>query len=333
MALNFPYPVLVSDVGGTNARFAIVPERGDELVPLPAQKTSAHADFSSAALMALGGRQVRSLMLSAAGPCEGRRIKLTNAAWVLEADAIVDCLKLDQGMMFNDFEAQALSLPALQPSWLAPIGPQNADAHGTRLIHGPGTGLGTAALLNVDGRYLPVASESGHMDFAPVSTDEHLYWPYIERRLGRITAETLISGAGITRLHRARMASQGHPRPETSAAQIVAAALADHASFEAETIRAFWLLVGRFAGDMAITFVATGGVTLAGGILPRIFEFCDAKTFRAAFEDKAPYRAIMERIPVQLLIKPDTVLAGLARIAAHPRDYALNEVERMFVLA
>jgi glucokinase len=229
-----------------------------------------------------------------------------------------------QGMMFNDFEAQALSLPALRDEWLLPIGRTGPNVEGTRLITGPGTGLGTAALLMRDDKWIPVPTESGHMDFAPVRDVEHQFWPLIEKREGRITAETLLSGAGLQRLHRARQAAAGMARSPDDGVKIVAQALADPHSFAAQTIYDFWLLLARFVGDIAITFVATGGVTLAGGIVPRIISLCPMAAFRLAFENKAPYEHIMAGINVHMINVPDSVLAGLAHVAATPARFLLD---------
>jgi glucokinase len=271
------------------------------------------------------------MVVCAAGPCEGTRVKLTNADWVIEGREVAQKLGLAQGLMFNDFEAQALSLPSLREDWCLPIGEPLTGDDGPLLISGPGTGLGTAALIRVDGKWRAIASESGHLDFAPVTAEEHAFWPHIEPVLGRVTPEALVSGPGLRRLHRARLAAKGQGRPELSSPEIVERALVAPTSEEAATARAFWLLAARFAGDMALTFLTTGGVTLAGGMLPRLMPLLDPLAFRAAFERKAPYDWLAKRIPVRLLSEADTVLAGLADIAARPDNYAIDYSSRAWV--
>jgi glucokinase len=328
--ISFSFPLLVCDIGGTNARFAYVAAPDHDLISLPPHKTADHSHFTDVLVRVLddsamrGLKPPRAMLISAAGPCEGQRIKLTNAQWDIKAADIMACSSIEEGMMFNDFEAQALSLPALRGEWLTPIGAQPNNGNGPRLISGPGTGLGTAALLHRGDHFISVPTESGHMDFAPVRDEEHEFWPLIEKRDGRITAEALISGPGLQRLHRARQAAHGFERSADDGVHIVAQALADPDSFEAQTIRAFWLLLARFVGDMAITFVATGGVILSGGIVPRIISLCPRAEFRRAFENKAPYAPIMQQIGVQMIHAPDTVLAGLAYLAAHPSLYLLD---------
>ncbi len=326
-----PFPVLVCDIGGTNVRSALVEAPGAPLRPLPPRQTDAFPGLAQAFADELFGQATplaRSMVVCAAGPCEGRQLKLTNASWMIDGPQVAKALGLEQGLMFNDFEAQALSLPSLRDDWCKPVGHPLTGDGGPLLITGPGTGLGTAALIKSDEKWRAIASESGHLDFAPVTEEEKAFWPYVEPVLGRLTPETLISGPGLRRLHRARLAAKGLARPELESPQIVEEALVDPTSEAAASARAFWLLAARFAGDMALTFLTTGGVTLAGGMLPRLLPLLDEAAFRAAFERKAPYDWLAKRIPVRLLMTPDTVLSGLADIAARPQAYAIDYENR-----
>ena len=264
-----------------------------------------------------------------AGPVDGRRLKLTNAAWVMYGPEIATKLALADGLLLNDFEAQALSLPSLEPDWVKVIGPEMQAGPGPQVILGPGTGLGIAALVDAEGKFTPVSSEACHIGFAPVTAEEQKLWPHLERAHGRITTESVLSGAGLERLHRARLAVlDEQPAPGAKAADITAAALRNHKGPEAATIACYWRLVARFAGDIAITFMATGGVTLAGGILPRIVDLLDAGVFRAAFEDKAPVASLARRIPTRLITHADSVLGGMAALAADPDRFLLDYAAR-----
>jgi len=333
--VQIAFPLLVCDVGGTNVRASLVAAPEAPLEALPATRTQDHPGLAEALLAALEGQAMRprSVLVCAAGPCEGTRVKLTNADWVIEGREVAQKLGLSQGLMFNDFEAQALSLPSLKDEWCLTIGEPLTGDGGPLLITGPGTGLGTAALIKSEGKWRAIASESGHLDFAPVTDEERAFWPHVEPVLGRLTPEALVSGPGLRRLHRARLAAKGQALPELSSPEIVERALVDPMSEEAATARAFWLLAARFAGDMALTFLTTGGVTLAGGMLPRLAPLLDEQAFRAAFERKAPYDWLAKRIPVRLLMQPDTVLAGLAEIAANPQSYAIDYQSRCWVQA
>ncbi|MDE2018578.1 MAG: glucokinase, partial [Hyphomicrobiales bacterium] len=269
-----------------------------------------------------------SLIACGAGPALGRRLKLSNAAWDIDGAATAEALRLDDGLLLNDFEAQALSLPALHDDWTMRIGPVTKGvAGGPRVILGPGTGLGIGALIESGGKHIPVSSEACHADFGPVDDEEAAIWRAFERVHGRITTEAVMSGPGLARLHAARLAVAGAPPEGLDSAGVVAAANADAASRAADTARLFWRIVARFSGDMAITFVATGGVTLSGGMLPRLKAFVDPATFRAAFEDKAPIDFV-KRTPTRMVVHDDSVLHGMAAIAARPEIYAIDYAGR-----
>ena len=323
---GFPFPVLVCDVGGTNARLAL---QGDPAAPLGDVVHLKTWDYPGlveaieAGAPKIGARP-RSVIACGAGPVVDRTLKLTNAPWVMDGPDIGRRLDLGQGLLLNDFEAQALSLPTIPENWSRRIGPLAFGARGPQVILGPGTGLGVGALIEAGGRYTPLSSEACHIDFGPVSEEDWSIWPHLERAHGRITSESVISGPGLLRVHRARMLAQGEPAPTFDGPALVAAALANRAGEEARSLRLFWRIVGRFAGDMAATFVAFGGVTLAGGVLPRLTNFLDEAAFRAAFEAKAPVDVLARRIPTRLVTHSDSVLIGMAAIANRPNRYAID---------
>ncbi len=238
---------------------------------------------------------------------------------------------LKQGLLLNDFEAQALSLPTIPEGWERRIGPLKFGPEGPQVILGPGTGLGVAALVEADGRFTPVSSEACHIDFGPVRPEEFEIWPHLERAHGRITSESVISGAGLARVHRARMMAKGAPDPRVDPPAVTAAAAADPKGEEATSLRLYWHIVARFAGDMAVTFVATGGVTLSGGVLPRVVDFLDEAAFRQAFEAKAPVDELAKRIPTRLVTREDAVLVGMAAIASTPDRYGIDYASRAWV--
>jgi glucokinase len=329
----FPFPALVCDTGGTNVRFALVGEPGARLSDIVHLRTGDYpglAEAIEAAVPKLGTRP-RSAIACGAGPVVGRTLKLTNAPWVMDGPEAARRVGLNQGLLLNDFEAQALSLPTIPEVWERRIGPLKFGSHGPQVILGPGTGLGVAALVEADGRFTPVSSEACHIDFGPVHPEEFELWPHLERAHGRITSESVISGAGLARVHRARMMAKGAPDPHDKPPAVTAAALADPNGEEATSLRLYWRIVARFAGDMAVTFVATGGVTLSGGVLPRVVNFLDEAAFRQAFEAKAPVDGLAKRIPTRLVTREDAVLVGMAAIASTPDRYGVDYASRAWV--
>ncbi len=328
--MQFPFPVLICDIGGTNARFALVPAPGAPLEAGPHLKTKDFPGLEDALAAVFEGLDIRprSLIACAAGPVGGRAVKMTNADWTVDGAEVAAKAGLDQGLLLNDFEAQAFSLPVLKPAWVRPIG-AFAPTPGTQLIMGLGTGLGVAALLEIESRHFALASEAGHMGFGPLGAEETPLWPHLDTgSLGRVHAETILSGPGIMRLHRARCMAAGTEAAESSEIALIERAQAQPGGEEAATLRLCWALTARFAGDLALAFLAKGGVTFSGGILPRIVEFCDRQKFRAAFENKAPYGEMMRAIGTRLIISEDAVLAGMAAIANAPQNYAIDYANR-----
>jgi glucokinase len=327
----FPYPLLVADVGGTNARFSLrtAPDAPEAATARVA--TAAFPGFVEAVRSREWPIRPRALIVCAAGPLEGRRIALTNAEWSFDGDAIADGLDLEQGLLLNDFEALALAAPILPESWSRPVGPPcAADPDGVRLVVGAGTGLGVGFVAPVGGRWRALASEGGHIDLAPLSAEEEAIWAAAERVEWRITPESMLAGAGLTRLHRARETVAGRQSVVTSPADLVARAEAAPLGPEAETLRHAWRILGRVVGDYALVCLPTGGVLLAGGVLPRIAGFLDAATFRAAFENKAPMRAALARMPIRLLTRDDAALAGMAALGGDPDRYDIAWSRRLW---
>src|SRR5580692_8289568 len=330
---TFSFPALVCDTGGTNVRFALASEPGGPLGPAVHLITDGYPGLPEAIEAAAPklSQRPRSMIACGAGPVAGRTLKLTNAPWVMDGPEAARRTRLSQGLLLNDFEAQALSLPTIPEGWERRIGPLKFGPAGPQVILGPGTGLGIAALVEADGRFTPVSSEACHIDFGPVRPEEFELWPHLERAHGRITSESVISGAGLARVHRARMMAKGAPDPRVDPRAVTSAATANPKGEEAASLRLYWHIVARFAGDMAVTFVATGGVTLSGGVLPRVVDFLDEAAFREAFEAKAPVDGLAKRIPTRLVTREDAVLVGMAAIASTPDRYGIDYGSRAWV--
>ncbi len=329
MAMKFPFPVLLSDIGGTNVRFALAAAPGRPLEPGPHFKTADHPTLETAieASRASFSAAPRSMIACAAGPVDGCKVKMTNAAWTIDGAVVAAAAKLDQGLLLNDFEAQALSLAALPAASTRWIGGAR-EGIGPQLVMGPGTGLGVSLLLNIGQKFVALPSEAGHVEFGATNLEEAAIWSKMAGPPFRMTAEALLSGPGLVRLHFARLATLGKEIPSHDDVSLVAEAHAYPQGEEANTLRLFWDLIARFSGDMALAFLAKGGVTFAGGILPKIIAFLDESHFRAHFEAKAPYTELMQKIGTRLIIAPDSVLDGMAAIAAAPEHYALDEERR-----
>ena len=123
----FPYPLAVCDIGGTNARFAYARALNEPLIHLSQANTARYPDLASACagVFASAGVSPASLIACAAGPVINRTVRLTNIHWTIDGPEVAHSLGLTQGLLLNDFEALALTLPALKADSVLMIGTQD----------------------------------------------------------------------------------------------------------------------------------------------------------------------------------------------------------------
>jgi glucokinase len=313
-------PVLVADIGGTFSRFAVV---DDDAVPgEPAAcrtlENDRYPDLGAAIAAYLAEADVRPgrAVLAVAGPVDGDRVTLTNRDWSFSAAGLARDHGFSSVEVVNDFAALARALPLLRPDELTPVGAAVPRADRTKLAVGPGTGLGVSALLHHEGRWIAVASEAGHVGFAAVNAREAELFAILRRRLGRIAAETVISGTGLANLDGALAVLNGGEEPLRDPAVIVAAAVGGEARAR-EAIDLLLAMLARFAGDMALAFLARGGVYFAGGVLAHLAPFIEPDSFRAQFADQNPYGELLADIAtVVVAVDDQPALRGCAAIAA-----------------
>lgn len=328
VASAMSYPLLVGDIGGTNARFGLIDRPDGALAVLPKTLTSLHPDPLAAIRATLAAEhwaRPRAALLAVASRIDGPVVHLTNAGWTLDAPTLAAALDLDAVRLVNDFVPVAAALAVLGrgEGELVRLGPDLPVSRGARVVLGPGTGLGAAALLPVGARWAIHSTEAGHVDFGPVHADEFALWPLLERFHGRITAEAVLSGPGLLRLYRALAQLRGTPPACATPEQVSAAGLEAGDALANEALRLFGRLLGRFAGDLALIFDA-GAVYVAGGIAPKIATILAQGEFRAAFERKAPFGSWMESVPTCLVADPDPALTGLRAIVAEPDRFAFK---------
>ena len=311
---------LVADAGGTHVRFALA----ENAAPRDAKKfdTKDFAGIEDAARAYLGetGATPDAAVFAVAGPVRDGAIHLTNLGWEFSESSVAGALGIARVRLINDFEAVALSLPHLAPEDKVAIGAATSSvaraAKGTVAFVGPGTGLGVAGLVE-DGTAL--VTEGGHADFAPNDDLEIEMLKVLRRRFGHVSVERLLSGPGLTVLYStlAEIAGRAGETPEQHA--ITAAAKADPASFDGEVLARFCAILGSVAGNIALTMGATGGVMLAGGILPQLRDALLASPFRARFDAKGRFEAYMKAIPTALIVQDFAGLIGAAARSAQIR--------------
>jgi glucokinase len=321
----FAFPVLIGDIGGTNARFAVVPRPGEGFRLLPKRLTASTPDPVDAIREALrhhDGEAPRSAMIAVANRVDGLAVRLTNADWTVDAPAIGAAFGLDRVALINDYPPVAASVTALDPARgdLAAVGAGSPGRPGARVVIGPGTGLGAAALLPVEGRHAIVASEGGHVELGPAEPDEFALWPHLERVLGRVTAESVLSGPGLFRLAGAVARARGAAMPFTAPNDVLLACR-NGDRLAAETLTLYARLLGRYAGDLALVFEASGGVFIAGGIAPRMVDILQGGAFREAFDRKAPHDGWARGVFAGVITHPEPALLGLSALVAEPDGF------------
>jgi glucokinase len=307
---------LLADIGGSKSRFALANSAGrpecivaidNDTVPDLAAAVARYLDET--------GARPRVATLAVAGPIDGEEVTLTNRAWRFRRGEFAKRFGFSQLCVVNDFEAIAWALPRLGKADTRPLGKPAVPRDGAKLVLGPGTGLGVAALLPAYGRWHVVASEGGHASFGPQAADEIEVFKKLRAADGNVSAETVLSGPGLVRLARALDPQAGCHAPET----IVAASLAGEPSAQAAT-RLFVRLLGRFAGGSALTFKASGGVYITGGVATGLGPLLDEPGFRTAFEAHPPYETLLAAIPTLLLTCEEPGLIGCAALAQRMTD-------------
>ncbi|MEZ5660186.1 MAG: ROK family protein [Burkholderiaceae bacterium] len=302
---------LIADIGGTNARFALVDPLGVQqaLVKLAVVAYPAFDDALDAALAQFGNPRVREAVLAVAGPIRAGMVALTNADWLISEHALAARLGTGSVRLVNDFEAVALAIPHLQGDDLQALGepPGPSDARLPRLALGPGTGLGAALWVPLEhGGYRSVATEAGHMSLA---CDDPALRGRLQASVGQrpLEAEDVLSGAGIARLHEALHQIVADPSAVTAAA-----AGADAAA--RATLDCFADLLARFAAEAALVSGAFGGVYIGGGLIEAGTVPLDGARMRRVFDGQGRMAHVLRKVPLYAVRRIDSALLGLARV-------------------
>jgi len=333
--LQHQFPVLIGDIGGTNARFQILRDRDAAIETFDIVQT---ADFDNVEMaitetvLSKTDTRPKTIILAAAGPITGDGLDLTNSAWNIEPRKIFDLGSFERIVLLNDFEAQGLSLPFLTDGDLCQLGDGDTETNrnDTKIVLGPGTGLGVGGIIKAGGIWIPLCGEGGHMDLGPRTAREAVVWQHLEKAEGRVSAEQVLSGQGLINAYRAICRSDGLEEKLTSPSSISAAALEAQDRQAVEALTLFCTCLGRVAGDLAAIVMAKGGVYIAGGIGKKIHPFLEKSPFRAAFEDKAPHSELMRQIPTYLVTHELPALVGLAAYARQPELFGVDISQRVW---
>ncbi|MDY6955636.1 MAG: glucokinase [Pseudomonadota bacterium] len=310
---------LLGDIGGTHTRLTLYRDgrhdgvigryRNREFTDLPA--------IVRHHLQTLDLPAPQTAVLAVAGPLErDGAVTLTNRGWRLEPTALAAELRLASVDLVNDFTAQALGIPHLDPEECLALNSAEAWPHAPRAVLGPGTGLGVSGLLPTPNGWLALSGEGGHVTLPPADARESALLDALRVQWGHISAERVVSGPGLLALYNHLAVEAGTPGlsapPEVTTR-------AGHDPLADEALGYFFAFLGTIAGNLALTLGARGGVYLCGGILPDLQRPLRASAFHERFCAKGRYRAYLEAVPIYLVTAPDTAFRGLISLLASRR--------------
>ncbi len=322
---------LVADIGGTNARFALIDPYQSSPV-LTALKVFHCSDFASLQhatehYIELVSAKPTKAAIAVASPVTGDEIRLTNRAWSFSQKELKEHFHFDELHVLNDFGAVAHSIPALnQEDTVTLHGTYSALSNGPVSILGPGTGLGVALLVGDSKQgWNAVATEGGHVSFAPLNDEEYLISRWLTARFGRASTERLLCGSGLSHIYAALDDKDFSVALNPSAtflnpADIVQAALDGHDLKSRRALARFCSVLGSVAGDIALMHGARK-VFIAGGMVPRFIPFLRSSSFREKFLSKGRMTIFVESVPIQVITHPMPGLLGAARFLKSTDNY------------
>jgi glucokinase len=323
--------IIAGDIGGTKTNVALFEARGRELGRIVVQQSFPSGGYNSLEAIledfvaAHKPDAVTSACFGVAGPVVRGRVEATNLAWKVSDESLARALNLRSVQLINDLEATAFGLGELSPEQLYTLNEGEADPSGHRALIAAGTGLGMAGIFNDGGRFIPMPSEGGHMDFAPRNEREFEMLSYLHEKVGgRVSYERVLSGLGLFNIYSflrdrgygeepawlAEEISNGDPT-----AVVSRAGLEGRCELAATTLQMFVEIYGAMAGNLALLLKATGGLYVGGGIAPKILDKLKDGTFMRNYGDKGRMSGLVMSIPVRVILDDKTALYGAGRRA------------------
>lgn len=307
---------LIADIGGTNARFALV-ENGSlsaiEPKSLPCAEYPTIVDAALAYLESVPYAKPERSAIAIATPVNGDHLTMTNHSWGFSIKAVGEKLGLTHLKVLNDYTALALALPYLTEDHYVKIGGGDKQIDQVMAVIGPGTGLGVSGVVPVHNKsWLPLEGEGGHISYGPLNDDEAKVIELIRQTKDHVSAETLVSGPGLSLIY--EMLSQvvdnkpGLLKPH----EITQKALEESHPIAIKALSMMFGILGSVAGNLALTLGARGGVFIGGGIIPRTLDFFNDSAFRERFESKGRFTPYLSAIPTYVINTDYPALIGAA---------------------
>ncbi len=309
-------PRLLVSLGSVSMRFALQSSLNEfsKLATLP---RADFTDLTSAIrgyLSPFGDLGVRHASVAVSCPVDGDWVRVTNYDWQFSIEKTRQDMGLDTLVVINDFTALAAGIPLLSAAQCRQVGAGTIQAHSVIGLLGAGSGLGVSALIPVDDDWISLASEGGHVDFAPQDEREIEIMRYALARFPHVSAERMLSGPGIELIFQALAQRRGLSPEPLAAAEITARCLAGTCALCAETIEVFCGMMGSVAANLAITLGAFGGIYIGGRIVPKLGVCFDQSPFRRRFESKGRFADYLKRIPTFVITGNNVLFVGLGSV-------------------
>ncbi|MEX3933120.1 bifunctional transcriptional regulator/glucokinase [Paraburkholderia phymatum] len=311
-------PRLLADIGGTNARFALETGPGEitQVLVYPCADYPGVAEVIKRYLKDSKIGRVNHAAIAIANPVDGDQVSMTNHDWTFSIEATRRQLGFDTLLVVNDFTALAMALPGLTDSQRVQVGGGTRRQNSVIGLLGPGTGMGVSGLIPADDRWIALGSEGGHATFAPMDEREDLVLQYARKKWPHVSFERVAAGPGIEVIYRALAARDKKRVPTTlEVSEIVKKGL-DGDPLAAETIDVFCGILGTFAGNIAVTLGALGGIYIGGGVVPRLGEVFARSSFRQRFEAKGRFEAYLKNVPTYVITAEYPAFLGVSAILA-----------------
>jgi glucokinase len=320
--------ILAGDIGGTNTRLALFDPSGDRLEPelITVYPSREYGDLAGIIREFLKNVDEPPfyVCLGVAGPVKDGRSEATNLPWVIDSRQIAEELDLGTVKIINDLEANAHGISVLEPDDLARLNEGDADSGGNMALVAAGTGLGVAGIAKAGKQYLTIPSEGGHTDFAPRNPLEVDLLIYLMKRHTHVSYERVISGPGLYSIYQF-LRDEGRGEEEAWLAELISwedppavisrTALEGNSELCQRALNMFVSIFGAKAGNVALYFMATGGLFVGGGIAPKIVRKLEGRTFMDAFLSKGRMGSLLKTIPVHVILNDKTALLGAASLA------------------
>jgi glucokinase len=306
--------ILTGDIGGTNARFVLFRDgvyQSETFRAIPVAEYTDLADAIEAYLNQVNCGDIEQASFSFASTHEYQdNMELTNSDLSVSVSGLVKRFDLQRARVVNDFTAAAVGVISLPDSCLQVINEGKPERYGPKAVIGPGTGLGVSGLVYTGEYWLPLQSQGGHVSMAAQTPRELQIYTVLEKKYGHVSAERYLSGIGTVDVYRAICQVDGLEPVFERAAQISQAAIDGQCDASGEAMELFCKWLGVISGNLAVTLGATGGIYIAGGIVPRLGDYFLNSSFRHWLFNKGRFEVFVEEMPVTLVQSGEPALYG-----------------------